>query len=174
MSGSIISVRGFTPQIEDSCFVAANAVLIGDVIVGEKSSIWFSCTLRGDVMPLRIGKEVNIQDNSVLHGTYGKCGVTIGDRATIGHSVILHGCEIGRETLIGMGSIVMDQAFIPEHCVVGAGSLVTETSRFEPGSLILGRPAKFIRKLKEEELRFLSQSADNYLLYSTWYKDKTE
>lgn len=165
----ILTARGFTPQVDPSCFVAPNASLIADVQIGERSSIWFGCVLRGDVMPIRIGKEVNIQDNSVLHGTYNKCGVTIHDRVTIGHSVVLHGCEIGFETLIGMGSIVMDQALVPAHCIVGAGSLVTENAKFEEYSLIVGRPAKFVRKLTPKEIEFLPKSANNYLEYMRWY-----
>lgn len=166
----IVQARGFTPKIHPSCFIAPNATIIGDVEIGEGSSIWFGCVLRGDVMPIRIGKQVNIQDNSVLHGTFNKCGVTIQDRVTVGHAAILHGCEIGFETLIGMGSIVMDQAAIPAHCIVAAGSLVTENAQqFEEYSLIVGRPAKFARKLSPKEIDFLPRSADNYLQYSQWY-----
>lgn len=121
-------------------------------------------------MPIRIGNEVNIQDGSVLHGTYGKFGCTVQDRVTIGHLVMLHGCTIGRESLIGMGSILMDGAVIGEQCIVGAGSLITENSSFPPRSLIIGRPAKVKRGLTSEEIMALSRSADNYLLYKTWYE----
>lgn len=164
-----ITARGFTPQIGSEVFIADNARLIGDVQVADKASIWYNVTVRGDVMPIRIGRESNIQDGTVMHGTYGKYGCTVEDRVTIGHQVTLHGCHIGRESLIGMGSIVMDGARIGEQCIVGAGSLVTEGSEFPPRSLILGRPAKFKRALTEEEVGFLAQSADNYLLYKTWY-----
>jgi len=166
---NIISARGKTPQVGSDCFVAPTGFLIGDVTLGDKCSIWFNVTLRGDVMPIKIGKEVNVQDGSTLHGTFNKCGVEIGDRATIGHNVVLHGCKIGRETLIGMGSIVMDQAEVGDHCIVGAGSLITEGSKFPNGSLILGRPAKVVRQLTAQEMDFLPRSADNYLLYKTWY-----
>lgn len=167
-----IPVRGFTPEVSEDVFVADNARLIGDVKVGRGSSIWYNVTIRGDVMPIRIGNEVNIQDGSVLHGTYQKYGCHIEDRVTIGHLVMLHGCHIGRESLIGMGSIVMDGVHIGEQSLVGAGSLVTEGSRFPPRSLILGRPAKVKRPLTEEELKALSYSADNYLLYKSWYEEK--
>lgn len=167
---SIISARGFHPKIEKDVFVADGARIIGDVSIGEGSSIWFNTTLRGDVMPITVGRETNIQDGSVLHGTFGKFGCEIGDRVTIGHSVVLHGCKIGTRCLIGMGSIVMDGAEIGEFSVVGAGSLVTEGKKFPPRSLIVGRPAVFKRTLDEDELKFLEQSADNYLLYKTWYK----
>ncbi len=166
----IIAARGFTPQIEEEVFVADGAQIIGDVRIGHGSSVWFNTTLRGDVMPIHIGKETNIQDGSVLHGTYGKFACEVGDRVTIGHTVVLHGCKIGNTCLIGMGSIVMDGAEIGERSVVGAGSLVTEGKKFPPGSLIVGRPAVLKRPLNEDELKFLEQSADNYLLYKTWYK----
>jgi len=165
-----ISVRGFTPEVASDVFVADNARIIGDVKVGPGSSIWYNVTIRGDVMPIRIGTEANIQDGSVLHGTYGKFGCNVHDRVTIGHQVTLHGCTIGRETLVGMGSIVMDGAVIGEQSIVGAGSLVTEGANFPPRSLIIGRPAKVKRELTSEELKALSLSADNYLLYKTWYE----
>ena len=166
----IISARNFTPLIGKDVFVAEGARIIGDVRIGDKASIWFNTTLRGDVMPIIIGSETNIQDGSVLHGTFGKHSCEVGFRVTIGHNVILHGCKIGSGSLIGMGSIIMDGAEIGEHSVVGAGSLVTEGKKFPPRSLIVGRPAVLKRALNEEELQFLEQSADNYLLYKTWYK----
>lgn len=161
--------RGLEPRIQSQTFIAPNASIIGDVEINEGASIWFGCVLRGDVMPIKIGKDVNVQDNSVIHGTFQKFGTTIEDRSTIGHGVILHGCHIGRECLIGMGAIIMDGAKIPDQCIVGAGSLVTEGAQFEPLSLILGRPAKMIRKLSAQEIAFLSQSAENYKLYQSWY-----
>lgn len=168
---ALLTVRGFTPKVAEDVFIADNARIIGDVELGPRSSVWYNVTIRGDVMPIRIGAEANIQDGSVLHGTYGKHACKVGERATIGHLVTLHGCEIGRESLIGMGSIVMDGAVIGEQSIVGAGSLVTEGSQFPPKSLILGRPAKVKRALTEVEIQALSHSADNYLLYKTWYED---
>jgi len=165
-----IPVRGFHPQIGEGTFVAPNATLVGDVIIGKKASVWFNAVVRGDVMPIRIGDQTNIQDGTIIHGTYKKCGTTIGRRVTVGHGVILHGCEVGDEVLIGMGTTIMDLAQIPSRCVVGAGSLVTEGAKFEEGWLILGRPAKAVRRLKPEELAFLSQSADNYLEYMKWFE----
>lgn len=166
----IITVNGKTPIIDPSVFLAENAVIIGDVEIQAGSSVWYNVVIRGDVAPIRIGKESNIQDNTVIHGTYGKCGVTIGDRVTIGHSVILHGCQIGSKVLIGMGSIVMDKAVVGEKSVVGAGSLVTEETQLAPGMLSIGRPAKEKRPLNEKEAQFLDQSADNYKLYQSWYR----
>jgi len=167
---SLIEARGFKPSIGKDVFIADGAKIIGDVRIAEGASVWFNSTLRGDVMPITIGKETNIQDGSVLHGTYGQHACEVGERVTIGHNVILHGCKIGNTCLIGMGSVVMDGAVIGDRSVVGAGSLVTEGKSFPPGSLIVGRPAVLKRPLNEAELKFLEQSADNYLLYKTWYK----
>lgn len=161
--------RGFEPEIGEGSFVAPSADIIGNVTLGKNCSVWFNTTLRGDVMPITIGDETNIQDGTVIHGTFNKAQATIGKRVTVGHSVILHGCSVGDLCLIGMGSILMDGVHIPEKCIVGAGSLVTEGSKFESGWLILGRPAKAIRPLKPEELAFLDQSANNYLNYMKWY-----
>ncbi|MFZ4405473.1 MAG: gamma carbonic anhydrase family protein [Pseudobdellovibrionaceae bacterium] len=169
---SLVPLKGHTPQVGPDCFIADTARIIGEVRIGRGSSIWYNTTLRGDVMPIVLGDEVNVQDGSVLHGTFGKYGCVIGDRVTIGHAVVLHGCEIGRECLIGMGSIVMDAVKIGAQSIVGAGSLVTEGSVFPEKSLILGRPAKVKRPLTEEEIAFLSKSADNYILYKSWYTTK--
>ena len=165
----ILPLNGKTPVIGVGTYLAPSADLIGDVTIGKNSSVWFNCTLRGDVMPIVIGDESNIQDNCVVHGTYKKCGAVIGNKVTVGHMVIMHGCRIGDLVLIGMGTIIMDQAEIPTRSIVGAGSLVTENSKFPEGHLILGRPAKAVRPLNEKELAFLSQSAKNYMDYSEWY-----
>lgn len=166
----IMPVQAKNPEIGADTFIAPSADVVGDVRIGKNCSVWFNVTLRGDVMPIIIGDETNIQDNTVVHGTYKKCGAVIGNRVTVGHSVILHGCKIGDKVLIGMGSIVMDQAEIPSRSIVAAGSLVTEDSKFPEGHLILGRPAKAVRPLNEKELAFLDQSANNYLEYKAWYK----
>jgi carbonic anhydrase/acetyltransferase-like protein (isoleucine patch superfamily) len=165
----ILPLNGIHPQIGENTYVAPSADIIGDVRIGRNCSIWFNTTLRGDVMPIIIGDETNIQDNTVLHGTYKKCGAVLGSKVTVGHSVILHGCKVGDLVLIGMGSIVMDQAEIPSRSIVAAGSLVTEDARFPEGHLILGRPAKAVRPLNEKELAFLPQSAQNYMDYTKWY-----
>lgn len=168
----ILPIKGMKPQIGENTFVAPSADIIGDVRIGKNSSVWFNTTLRGDVMPIIIGDETNIQDNSVVHGTFKKCGAVIGSKVTIGHSVILHGCKIGDLVLVGMGSTIMDNAEIPSRCIVGAGSLVTENAKFPEGHLILGRPAKAVRPLNEQELAFLPQSARNYQDYvNWWYKE---
>ncbi len=163
------SVRGFTPKIGESTFVAENAALIGDVEIGRDCSIWYSVTIRGDVMPVRIGDETNIQDGSVIHGTYQECGTTIHERVTVGHMVMLHGCEIKKGCLIGMGAIIMDRCVIGEHSLIGAGTLLTEGTVIPPRSLVIGRPGKVKRALTDEEVKGLEESADHYLLYKSWF-----
>jgi carbonic anhydrase/acetyltransferase-like protein (isoleucine patch superfamily) len=167
----IVPLHGKTPKFGDGTFVAPSADIIGDVVTGKRCSIWYHVSMRADVMPIVIGEDTNIQDNSVIHGTYKKCGAVLGSRVTIGHSVIMHGCKIGDLVLVGMGSVIMDEAEIPDRCIVGAGSLITENARFPTGHLIMGRPAKAIRPLGELELAFLPQSADNYIHYMSWYKN---
>lgn len=173
MSGpTILSIATGTPKIGPDSYIAPTAAIVGDVTMGRGCSVWFNAVVRGDVMPIKIGDETNIQDGTVIHGTYKKCGTTIGNRVTVGHAVVLHGCEIGDRCLIGMGSIIMDNAKISPDSLVAAGSLVTEGSEFPPGVLIMGRPAKVKRELTPEEIAFLNKSADNYTFYQTWYKDQ--
>ncbi len=167
----IQSLKGYTPIIGDNSFIANTANIIGNVTMGSHCSVWFNSVIRGDVMPIIIGNETNIQDGSTLHGTFNKCGVRVGSRVTVGHNVILHGCEIGDRCLIGMGSIIMDLAKIGEGSIVGAGSLVVEGSHFPSSVLILGRPAKVVRPLKPEEVKFLDISANNYIEYKSWYEE---
>ena len=167
----IKEVRGFTPEISEDVFVAPNATIIGDVKIAAKSSILFGTVIRGDVNSIRIGKESNIQDLCMIHATYKKTKTIIGDRVSVGHSCVLHGCEIGDQTLIGMGSILMDNVKVGKQCLVAAGSLLSQGKEFPEGHLIMGRPAKAVRKLTEEEIQSLDKSADNYLLYKTWYEE---
>ena len=166
----IESLRGKSPQLGEGSFIAPSADLLGDVTIGRQSSIWHRCVLRGDVMPIKIGDKCNIQDGSIVHGTYGAYGVEIGDSVSVGHGVILHGCRVHGESLIGMGSILMDGCEIGPLSLVGAGSLVKENSKFEGGQLILGRPAKAIRFLSEEEKKVVRERADQYIMYAGWYQ----
>lgn len=162
---------GHTPKVGEGTFLAPNSNLIGQVTLGRDCSVWFNTVLRGDVGPITIGDETNIQDGTVIHGTFKKAFATIGNRVTIGHSVVLHGCRVDDLCLIGMGSIIMDNAHVGPRNIVGAGSLITENAKFEEeGWLIIGRPAKAVRRLKPEEMAFLDKSADNYLLYKSWYQ----
>src|SRR5262249_35466665 len=151
------------PQVGPGAFVADNAVLVGDVIVGARSSIWFGAVLRGDVCHIRIGDETSIQDNSVVHVTHGKNATIVGNRVTVGHSVNLHGCIIRDRCIIGMGSIILDSAEVGERSIVGAGSLVTAGSKIPPGVLAHGSPARPKRDLTPEELTVLDVSAAHYV-----------
>lgn len=165
---------GYTPTVGQGTYLAPSAALIGEVRLGRDCSVWYSTVLRGDVGPIEIGDETNIQDGTVVHGTFNKAFTTIGSRVTVGHNVTLHGCRINDLCLIGMSSTIMDGAVIPRRTIVGAGSLITEGARFEEGWLVLGRPAKSIRKLTSEELNFLDHSADNYLRYKDWYQNPSK
>ena len=168
----IIELSEGHPQIASDCFLAPSADLIGDVKLGSQSSVWFRAVIRGDVMPIRIGKRTNIQDGCIVHGTYQKCGAVLGDEVSVGHGVILHGCNVSDRVLVGMGAMVMDQAKIASDSIVAAGSLVTEGKEFPPGVLIVGRPARVKRELDSTERSFLKRSADNYVRYSQWYKGR--
>ena len=158
-----------TPQIADSAWVADNAEVMGDVRLGENVSIWFNTTLRGDNDPITIGDGSNIQDGSVLHTDEG-VPLTIGRNVTVGHMVMLHGCSIGDESLIGCGAIVLNGAKIGRNCLVGAGALVTEGKEFPDGSMILGSPAKVVRQLTPEQIEGLRYSAQHYIDNAKRYK----
>ena len=167
-------LRGFTPLIGKDCFLADNATIIGDVVIGDQCSIWFNTVLRGDVNSIRIGTRVNIQDGSVLHTLYQKSTIEIGDDVSIGHNVTIHGAKIKDFALIGMGSVVMDDAVVGEGAIVAAGSVVLSKTIIEPGALYAGAPAKFIKKVDPAQSREINQKiAKNYLMYSKWY-DETE
>lgn len=161
--------RGILPTVDPTCFVAPNASVIGDVTLGKETSIWFGTVLRGDVAAIKIGARTSIQDNSVVHATGGLSACTVGDDCTVGHSVTLHGCIVGNGVLVGMGSIVLDNAVIGSNSMIGAGSLVTAGAKIPEGVLALGRPAKVIRKLTEEELGRLRESAELYVKYGREY-----
>ena len=164
------AIQGKSPNIDPSCFIASSADIIGDVTIGENSSVWYQCVLRGDVMPIEIGKMTNIQDGTVIHGTYKQWGVKIGDNVTVGHQAMLHGCEIGDQAFIGMGAILLDGVKVAPRTFIGAGAMLTQGTETQSEYLYLGSPAKPVRKLKEEEMAFLPQSAKNYLMYTQWYE----
>ena len=168
----IYSIQNKKPQIGKDCFLASSADIIGDVTIGDNSSVWYRCVLRGDVMPIRVGEACNIQDGSIIHGTSGVYGVDLEDHVSIGHGVILHGCYICEGSLIGMGSTLMDGCRMGPLSLVGAGSLVTEGAQFEGGQLILGRPAKARRLLTEEEKELVRERAAQYKIYKDWYLEK--
>ena len=167
----IKSVRGFTPIIGKNCFLADNATLIGDIVMGDDCSIWFNTVLRGDVNSIRIGNRVNIQDGSVLHTLYQKSTIEIGDDVSIGHNVTVHGAAIKDGALVGMGAVILDDAIVGEGAIVAAGSVVLSKTVIEPGSLWAGTPAKFIKMVDPVQSKEINQKiAKNYLMYSEWYK----
>lgn len=167
----IRTIRGFTPNIHETCFLAENASIIGDVVIGQRSSVWYNAVIRGDVNSIVIGSEVNIQDGAVIHCTFEKSKTEIGDRVSIGHNAIIHGCTIHSDVLIGMGAIVMDHAEIPSNVVVAAGALIPENSRLESGFIYAGVPAKKLKKLDEENFKFfILRTTKNYQMYADWFK----
>ena len=167
----IKSVRGFTPKWGEHCFLADNATIIGDVTMGDDCSVWFNTVLRGDVNTIRIGNRVNIQDGSVLHTLYEKSVVNIGDDVSIGHNVTLHGATVERLARIGMGATVLDHAVVGEGAIVAAGALVLADTIIEPYTLWGGVPARYIKKVEQEQSKELNQKiANGYLMYAEWYK----
>ena len=154
--------QGTKPKIHESVFVAAGAQIIGDVEIAEGSSIWYNTVVRGDVHHIRIGKNTNIQDLSVVHVAANKYPTYIGNDVTVGHKALVHACKVGDRCLIGMGAIIMDGAEIGDDSIVAAGSLVIEGKKFPAGSLIMGSPAKVVREIRDNERAWISESASNY------------
>ena len=168
----IIPVRGFTPKVGEGCFLAQNATIIGDTVIGDDCSIWFNTVIRGDVNSIRIGDRVNIQDGSVLHTLYQKSTIEIGNDVSIGHNVTVHGAKIHDYALIGMGAVVMDDAEVGEGALVAAGSVVLSRTQIGPHDLWGGAPAKFIKMVEPEKAKEMNvKIAKNYLMYSKWYDD---
>ncbi|MDF1486513.1 gamma carbonic anhydrase family protein [Ramlibacter sp. H39-3-26] len=159
---AVYELDDVAPQVAGSAWVAESAQVVGQVTLGEDASVWFGSVVRGDTDSITIGAGSNIQDASVLHADHGK-PLVIGERVTVGHQVMLHGCTIGDESLIGIGAIVLNGARIGRNCLVGAGSLVTEGKEFPDGSMILGSPAKVVRQLTPEQIEGLRQSARHYV-----------
>lgn len=159
---TIYQLDEHTPQVHPTAFVADSAQVVGRVTLGEGSSVWFNTVIRADNEPMTIGAGSNIQDGSVLHSDTG-FPLSVGERVTVGHQVVLHGCTVGDESLIGIGAVVLNGAKIGKHCIVGAGSLVTEGKEFPDGSMILGSPAKVVRQLTPEQIDGLRRSAQHYI-----------
>ena len=166
----IYELRGHTPSIGEDCFIAPNATLVGDIIMGNECTIWFNAVLRGDVNKIRLGNRVNVQDNAVVHCSYQKSETIIGNNVSIGHNATVHGCVIEDNVLIGMGAIVMDHAVVGTNSIVAAGAVVLENTIIEPGSIYAGVPAKRIKdvpeRLKKGEIERIAQ---NYVKYASWY-----
>ncbi|HRG03625.1 MAG: gamma carbonic anhydrase family protein [Paludibacteraceae bacterium] len=168
----IKSVRGFTPQFGENCFLAENATVVGDVIMGDGCSVWFNAVLRGDVNAIRIGNNVNIQDGTVLHTLYQKSVVEIGDYVSVGHNVIIHGAKINDYALIGMGATLLDYAEVGEGAIVAAGSVVLSNTKIPPYTLWAGVPAKYVKDVEPHQTNEMNRKiAHNYAMYSGWYKE---
>jgi carbonic anhydrase/acetyltransferase-like protein (isoleucine patch superfamily) len=168
---TILEVRGCKPQYPDNCFVAPNATIVGDVVMGESCSVWFNAVIRGDVNSIIMGNKVNVQDNACLHCTYEKTKLIIGNNVSIGHNAIVHGCKIEDNVLIGMGAIVMDNVQVGEGSIIAAGAVVLENTIIEPGSIYAGVPAKKVKTVSKELLEGeINRIANNYVFYSSWFK----
>jgi len=158
--------------IGENCYLAENATLLGDVVMGDDCSVWFNAVIRGDVNQIQMGNKVNIQDGAVIHCTYERAATKIGNNVSVGHNAIVHGCTIKDNVLIGMGSIVMDNAVVGENSIVAAGSVVLENTIVEAGCVYAGVPAKKVKELNKEKFNdSVKRMADNYLMYSSWYKE---
>ena len=167
------SYKGIRPTIPASCYIDDSAQIIGDVVLGENASIWMNAVLRGDVHSIRIGANSNIQDCSVLHGMKEQYGVLLGEYVTVGHTVTLHGCTIEDRCLIGMGSIILNGARIGAGSIIAAGTLIPERTIVEPGSLWMGSPGRFVRKLELKDSESIMRYANNYLGYKESYQTGT-
>ena len=163
------------PSFGDNCYLAENATVVGDVQMGNDCSIWFQAVLRGDVHWIRMGDKVNVQDGAVIHCTYKKAPTTIGNNVSIGHRAIVHGCTIHDNVLIGMGAIVMDGVVIESNALIAAGAVVLENTRVESGSIYAGVPAKKVKTLSPEQFKdTVERIANNYVMYSSWFKPDSE
>ena len=167
----ILPVKGIHPDIPNSCFIAPNATIVGDVVMGEACSVWFNAVVRGDVNSIRMGTKVNIQDGACIHATYQKTKTIHGNNVSIGHNAIVHGCTIEDNVLIGMGAIVMDNAVVGTNTIIAAGAVVLENTTCESGSIYAGVPAKKVKDISQELLHGeIDRIATNYVMYSSWFK----
>ncbi|MCA0429735.1 MAG: gamma carbonic anhydrase family protein [Bacteroidetes bacterium] len=168
----ILPVKNIHPKIGDNCFVAPNATIVGDVITGNDCSFWFNAVIRGDVNSIRIGNKVNIQDGAVIHCTYQKTKVNLGNNVSIGHNAIVHGCTINDNVLVGMGSIIMDNCVVGSNSIIAAGAVLTEGTQVPEGCIFAGVPAKKIKDISQELINGeINRIAENYLMYSSWFKE---
>lgn len=167
----LLPVNGVSPTIPENCFVAPNATIVGDVVMGSQCSVWFNAVVRGDVNKIRMGDKVNIQDGACIHCTYQKTETVIGNNVSIGHHAIVHGCTVEDNVLIGMGAIVMDRAHIGANSIIAAGAVVLEDTNVPPGSIFAGVPAKKVKDISPELLKGeVERIANNYVMYSSWFQ----
>lgn len=166
----IITYKGKTPVLDSSVFIAPGSKIIGDVQIGEESTIWFNTVLRGDEGLIAIGKRCSIQDNSTIH-LYEDAPVVVEDEVTVGHNVILHGCKVGRRSIIGMGSTILDHAEIGEECIIGANTLIPPGKKIPPRSLVVGSPGKVVRELNKNDLEMIQLSIDTYVQKGYDYRE---
>jgi carbonic anhydrase/acetyltransferase-like protein (isoleucine patch superfamily) len=167
----ILPVKGVLPVIPDSCFVAPNATIVGDVAMGEECSVWFNAVVRGDVNSIRMGNKVNIQDGACIHCTYLKTQTVLGNNVSVGHNAIVHGCKIEDNVLIGMGAIVMDGVHIGKNSIIAAGAVVLEDTIVPEGCIFAGVPAKKVKDISQELISGeIVRIANNYTMYSSWFK----
>lgn len=165
-------VNGKRPEIPSDCFIAENATIVGDVVMGNQCSVWFNAVIRGDVHYIKMGDKVNVQDGAVIHATYQKSPTNIGSNVSIGHNAIVHGCTIHDNVLIGMGSIVMDDCVVESNSIIAAGAVVTQNTRVEAGSIYAGIPAKKVKDISKELISGeIDRIANNYVKYSGWFKN---
>lgn len=167
----IKSVRNKTPKFGTNCYLAENATVVGDVVMGSDCSVWFNTVIRGDVNAIRMGNKVNVQDGACIHCTYEKAATTIGNNVSIGHNAIVHGCTIHDNVLIGMGAIVMDKCIVGSNTIIAAGSVVLENTIVEEGSIYAGVPAKKVKNIDPDLISGeINRIANNYIMYSGWFK----
>jgi len=168
----ILPVKGISPVFGNDCFIAPNATIVGEVIMGNECSIWFNAVLRGDVNSITMGNKVNVQDGAVIHCTYQKAATVIGNNVSIGHNAIVHGCVIEDNVLVGMGSIIMDNCKVGSNSIIAAGAVVLENTNIEPGSIYGGVPATKIKEISQEMITGeIDRIANNYVIYSGWFKE---
>lgn len=168
----IIQVRGYSPKFGEHCFLAETAVVVGDVTMGSNCTVWFNAVVRGDVHSITIGDNTNIQDGAVIHCTYQKAKTVIGSSVSIAHNAIVHGCTVEDNVLIGMGAIIMDNAFIGSNSVIAAGAVVLPGTIVEQGSIYAGVPAKRVKDTGEEMIAVIQRTARNYPMYAGWFKQE--
>ena len=165
----ILPYKGVMPQFGERCFLASGACAIGDLVVGDDVSIWFNTVVRADCHYIRIGDRVNIQDNTTVHVTNGRFPTVLADEVSIGHGAVVHGCSIGKRTLVGMGAVVMDDVKVGENCLIAAGALLTPGKEFGDNGVIMGSPARRVRDISEEELKMVVGTHVNYMEYKKGY-----